>query len=329
MNIEFHYYIIHYIALKAGLSEQEARTIAYSSQFVDNNLLSYTIDTGREQFRGMITQNYGWWDTNFPREIYLPFHFFPSLDPSAGGSRRDGRQNPFSVSSNSPPVKELLISALKTRNPYRIGIALHTFADSWSHQNFSGLKEDWNRAGDSGIIPPIGHAQVLTQPDILEKTWTDTRLKGDAAQVSNRERFIGAAAKIYKYLCTYNKRGFIDCELIIDRLSDLWGPPGHEKPMKERILDMIIEENIEEYNRNTWKQEAFIQERSRYDEESSSGYDKLIWLKDAVVYRNSRIVEKPRKAREGFYNSHFYRWNAAAREQQQTARDIIRRYSRS
>jgi hypothetical protein len=327
MNIEFHYYIIHYLALKAGLPEKEAWTIAYSSQFVDNNLLSYTIDTGREHYRGMISQNYGWWDTRFPEEIYLPFHFFPSFDVSGGRRRRDGGKNPLSVRPNSQPVKELLIHALKTRNPYRIGIALHTFADSWSHQNFSGLREEWNRTSDSKIIPPIGHAQVLTQPDLLEKTWTDSRLSGPEASVHNRERFCEAAEKIYKYLCTYNRRPFTDSTLIIDFLTGLWGPPGNEKPMKERIYDIIIDENIEEYNRNTWKQEAFIQERSQYEEESSSGYDKLIWLKDAIVYRDSRIVKKPRKAREGFYSSHFYRWNEAAREHQKAARKIIRRYS--
>ena len=37
MNIEFHYWITGLIAEHAGFSAEDAQTIAYSSQYVDNN----------------------------------------------------------------------------------------------------------------------------------------------------------------------------------------------------------------------------------------------------------------------------------------------------
>ena len=37
MNTEFHYYITYLIAAKAGFPAEEARLLAYASQYVDNN----------------------------------------------------------------------------------------------------------------------------------------------------------------------------------------------------------------------------------------------------------------------------------------------------
>ena len=48
-------------------------------------------------------------------------------------------------------VKKLLIEGLKTRNLYRVGIAIHTYTDSWAHQNFSGLDEEWNTTESSSL----------------------------------------------------------------------------------------------------------------------------------------------------------------------------------
>ena len=43
MDIEYHYYITYLIAIKSGFETHEAYTIAYSSQFVDDNCYEYII----------------------------------------------------------------------------------------------------------------------------------------------------------------------------------------------------------------------------------------------------------------------------------------------
>jgi hypothetical protein len=323
MNIEFHYYIIHFLANQAGFPEEDARTIAYSSQFVDHNIISYSIKTGTGTYGTVPTQNYGFWDDSFPREVYVPFHFFPGDPDYEGGKRTDGRKNVLNCTPNSPPVKELLISALKTRNLYRVGIALHTYADSWAHQNFSGLLEEWNRIDNRSPVPPIGHAQALRKPDNPGISWRDPRLLGNLKDIVNRDRILAAARMIYKYLCTYNRRGFEDAEVVEWKLSDLIGLPG-QKTGDERISDLVIEDGIEKYRRSEWLKAAFHLTEDPGRSDIFAGYDKLLWLKDAVLYRSSIVERTPVVALPNFFESDFYKWHESARDHLAAAKTILK-----
>ena len=97
-------------------------------------------------------------------------------------------------------ITDNITAALKTRNLFRIGIALHTYADSWAHQNFSGLLEDWNSVEKRSPVPAIGHAQAFRKPDDPGLMWSDPRLVPANAHIVNRDRVLAAARMIYKYL---------------------------------------------------------------------------------------------------------------------------------
>ena len=323
MNVEFHYYIIHFLAKQAGFSPEEARTIAYSSQFVDHNIISYSIKTERGTYPTFPTQNYGFWDEAFPQEVYIPFHFFPGDPEYEKSKRKDSRKNALNCTPNAPPVKELLVLALKTRNLYRVGIALHTYADSWAHQNFSGRLEEWNRIDNRSLIPPIGHAQALRKPDNPGLTWHDPRLREDMQTVVNCDRMLAAARMIYKYLCTYNRRDFGDAELVEWKLSELIGSPG-QKTTDERIADIVIEDEIDTYRRSDWLREAFELIEDPGQSEIFAGYDKLLWLKDALLYRSSIAERTPVKANPQFYESDFYKWLESAGDHLAAAKSIIK-----
>lgn len=323
MNVEFHYYIVHFLANQAGFSPEDARTIAYSSQFVDHNIISYSIKTESGIYNTFPTQNYGFWDPSFPREMYIPFHFFPG-DPGYGkAKRKDGKKNDLNCTPNGPQVKELLVSALKTRNLYRVGIGLHTYADSWAHQNFSGQLEEWNRIEHRSLIPSIGHAQALTKPDNPGLIWRDPRLDHEFEEVVNRDRLLAAARMIYKYLCTYNHRDFDDSEVVEWKLSELIGAPGR-KTGDERIADIVIEEGIEKYHRSDWLKAAFHLTEDPGHSQLFAGYDKLLWLKDAVLYRSSIVERTPVQASPLFYESDFYKWLESAREHLAGAKSILK-----
>lgn len=323
MNVEFHYYIIHFLALRAGIPENQARIIAYSSQFVDNNIVAYAIDTGRGIYHTIVTQNYGWWDDSFPNNVYLPFHFFPGNNDNLVCYRKDGKRNPLNCTPNSTGVKELLIRALKARNLYRVGIGLHTFADSWAHQNFSGTLENWNILDEDSPIPSIGHAHALKTPDDITVNWTDPRLTTPGSRISNRERFFQAALKIYKYLCVFNRKSFNDAELVIQELFTQLIPPASGKSLEERILDFIIETNIQGYDRKEWLRDAVFMDKDPFDEELFMGYDKLLWLRDSLLYRTSLFKKHRLPAKSDFYQSHFYHWNEAAKAHLQTSHEIL------
>ena len=323
MNIEFHYYIIHFLANQAGFPEDEARTIATASQFVDHNIISYRIHSNRELYTTFPTQNYGFWDESFPLEVYIPFHFFPGDPDLSRSRRRDGAINPLACTPNSDQVKALLVAALKTRNLYRMGIALHTYVDSWAHQNFSGVLENWNQLERRSLIPAIGHAQALRKPDDPGLLWKDPRLVGGAESIINRSRVLSAARMVYKYLCTYRKRPFDDVDLVAWKLETLVGAPG-VKTREERISDFVIEENMAKYDRSDWLHSAFHVVEDPSSNQLFAGYDKLLWLKDAVLYRSSIIEQRPVKAKPGFFDSDFYKWQESAREHLAEAKSILR-----
>jgi hypothetical protein len=323
MNLEFHYYVVHWLALKAGLDPQEARTIAHSSQYVDNAILGYRVTTPRGDYDTVITQNYIFWDEATMRNAYLPFHFVPSGDKGPSRARADRGANPFDVRPDSGPAKEILIAALKSRNAFRIGIALHCYADTWAHQNFSGLHEEWNRVDPGSPLPSAGHAQALGSPDQLSGVWQDGRLAGSGATVRNRERFLKAALKIYKYLRTYAKRDFDDAELVMDRLEGLWGPAGRERPMKERIMDYVIDSDMLEYDRSSWLREAGMPVSSD-GSDSMAGYDKLKWLGRELAGRAGMSRRETVVADSSFFSSDFYAWCSAAAEHRSTAQAILK-----
>lgn len=324
MNLEFHYYLVNFIARKAGFSDPDAHILAYASQFVDNNILPYEVDTARETYRTIATQNWGFWGVSTPREVYIPFHFFPGDPDHVGAARLDGRTNPLNCTPDSPGAKQLLISALKSRDLYRVGIALHTYADTWAHQNFTGIREEWNICDERSLIPPIGHAQVMSAPDLLTAEWVDPRLDPEHRSVQNRSRALAAAGKIYKYLATFNRRPFDDAMLVVDYLNGMIGPVGSERPMEERIFDYMINEGTPRYERTEWLQEALATSELP-DDSSIAGYDKLLWLKDELLHRTKIVPKKTVPARSTFYASHFYRFIEAAKAQLEEARSIFSR----
>ncbi|MBE9546622.1 MAG: hypothetical protein IMF10_03880 [Proteobacteria bacterium] len=87
MNTEFHYYITGIIAHAAGFSQEEAKTIATASEFVDENDVSFNIEdrSSGKSYEVYISQTM---NILKPKRklmrIYPVFHFLPG-DP---GSRK-------------------------------------------------------------------------------------------------------------------------------------------------------------------------------------------------------------------------------------------------
>jgi hypothetical protein len=322
MNLDFHYYTTSYLARQAGFSPGEAQILAHSCQLVDDNLLTYEIQTPKEAINTQPTQNYGFWDSSTSRDIYLPFHFFPGKDPMWISKRKDGQDHQWATSPNCTGVKKLLLAALKRKNLYRIGIALHTFADSWAHQGFSGQKESQNSLNNDPIIPPLGHAQALRDPDIYGKTWQDPRLKEPG--VVNRRRFREAAKKIYRYLCVYQKRPFDDEDLILSFWEARMEEQADEEEWRTRNLEFEIQDAIPRFERGIWILEALGSGATHgLSEKYTSGYSKFLWLLDELVFKNDIGTKKPVTVTDAFYQSHFYHWVLAAEEHRRLAKSLI------
>jgi len=325
MNIEFHYYILYILCKEAGIDEPDCITIAYSSQYVDNNIVHYVVRDDGLVYETIVTHNYGWWSDWFPKNVYIPFHFFPGDTDYMGSRRKDKKTNPYNCTPGSRPVSELLKKALATKNLYRIGIALHTYTDSWAHQNFSGLNEDWNSLSNESLIPKVGHAEVISQPDIMTGKWIDNRLEGEYQYIDNEQRFLDAAKHIYFNLCTLSGKSADGWGWLRKRLKQLIGIyDEHNERMQERILNYIVDEYLLEYNKYEWIRDAlFYNENESVLEDSFKSFDKFSWLRDQLLYKTN-VFDKPSiKPKPHFHDSRWYKWHEAAKAHLEEVRNML------
>lgn len=317
MNVEFHYYAVHALALEAGLDVSFARDLACASQYVDAATAAMSLRTPRGDYRVDPTQNYTFWDEAVRSDVYLPFHFLPGDAEEAAGKRRDGARNPYAVTPNGELAKGLLVAALRDKDPFTIGVALHAFADTWAHQNFSGLMEPFNELPGSKVsaLPAAGHLHAMAMPDAPDGRWSDERLI--EAQIDNAARFRQAARKIYRYLCVYAGKAFGDEDIVCDRLERIWRKPNGQ----ERLADYVIEYGMEGWDRDAWRAEAGLPpERSALA--GVRHYDKLSWAKAELAKAFSAGAE-PIPVGASFFSSRLYRWAEAAAEHRRRAKAAL------
>ncbi|RJR18318.1 MAG: hypothetical protein C4582_11755 [Desulfobacteraceae bacterium] len=206
MDTEFHYWVTGIIAKAAGFSNDEAFTIACSSEYVDENDISYSICDRRSEriYRNFISQTVNIFKpkSNLLR-IYPIFHFVPGDPFAESARRRDGKMHLLNTTPNGESALEMLYRAFaapeRTRL-YRIGIATHAYADTWAHQNFVGWHDSFNHM-DLDLKPNIGHADAGHHPDWMAHLWCDNRLV--EKDVDNRSRFLSAANHIFQHYCRY------------------------------------------------------------------------------------------------------------------------------
>jgi hypothetical protein len=263
MQKDYHYYVIYALAKEAGYSDNDAYVIAYSSQFVDDNTdREYMASDSHGEFHIPFPDKIGRsGDHYFPiitqavditsfllsvqRYVYAPFHFIPG-DNNVEIKRQ---KNPLCTTRGCNNAQHLINEALRDKTDlYRLGIALHTYADTWSHERFSAFYEDWNKVfkGVKGIPPNIGHGELIHDPDIISKTWTDKRF---GEKIDNSERALIASEGIF----TLINKGKTKWSDIRSQFESIMNAANLDKRIK---LIRDIYPNINEYNENEWLNEA-------------------------------------------------------------------------
>lgn len=274
MNTEFHYHITWLIAARAGLPPEDARIVAYSSQYTDDNDSIFEIDKDRPTAYG----NYISQTMNIlkPRHklfrIYPLFHFIPG-DPMASSAwRKDGGMHWLNTTPDSENANRVMDVALASGNLYRIGIACHGYADTWAHQNFTGYYNEFNSmtVPMSIAIPNIGHAEAGHDPDGAALVWEDRRLIHE--RIDNKARFLAAAAGMLRRLAKY-----VDPKITNEELRK-----------RETILKNDLDRCIggqDQTNANGSQRIAHYRELARapeYGGRELEEYDKDRWMDEAV-----------------------------------------------
>lgn len=221
MNISYHYYTIKTLAVKAGFPENEAQQIAYYSQMVDDFHLSNLVVLGMQPPEFFLENGLAWkvndheWEMipcgtgidflkslspHYQEHTLAPFHFIPPKDLETLRNRDNSERTDYRCvcagDSQDLLIHEIVNEAVQavkvqrsSRNLMALGMALHTYADTYAHCHFSGLhgfeneailQKEYNRTekprevpkAESDLLrdlPPIGHAHVETAPDICYK----------------------------------------------------------------------------------------------------------------------------------------------------------------
>lgn len=330
MDVEFHYYMTYLVAARSGFSPNDARVIAHASQYVDNNSKIFKINTGkRNEYCNQITQTFNILKSkNELLKIYPVFHFIPGDPFFANAQRKDGQRHFLNTTPNSENANRIIDDALISKNLYRIGIASHSYADTWAHQNFVGYYDEFNAVKRvfRSALPHVGHADVKRYPDWPALIWYDHRLVTPCDRVNNKVRFLDAALHLFYKYCAYlegfNRR---------DR---------REKDALELIRDLDLAigdcDPKNRHKRDRIQRYIALSEREKYGGEPIPTYNKRLWFDLAVsrrdgtfsdrkkhLFSNLTTFKEPYFWRENYQNSHWYQFQEAAKKQQRSAWNIL------
>lgn len=312
MDIEFHYYITHILAEKAGFSSEDAQIIAYASQYVDDNNQQYTIDKDKpDEYQNYISQTLNILKPKHELiRIHPCFHFLPG-DYCYHGElmkRKDGLLHILTTTPNSKNVNKLMDAALQSANLYQIGIATHCYADTWAHQNFVGYEHRFNsmRGLLENVIPDIGHADAGHKPDIVNRIWYDKRLVPGNREIHNKERFLEAAKHLFDKYSRY-----VDRKIKSRDIEKAWSE------LKRKLGRAIGKEDRASSGGRAKRSEKYLSLAK-----SLKKYRKDTWFKRAI--KTGGLLGDIYLKRSNFYNSHWYKFQQAVKEHQKTAMVLLK-----
>ena len=259
MNIDFHYFMIKTLAYTAGFSEEDAQTIAYYSQQVDDFTKSSPMRVRQEPPAYFIEKGYarklenGLWEVqphptgiDVPKSLeehyrhttLVPFHFIPAkplaeLEAESGFTRDDYRcvraddESALLINMIIDDAVEAVRRHKCEQSLMQLGMALHTYADTYAHCGYSGLegwensafiKEAYNQmTGEEEVpsgerlaywmLPHIGHANSGHVPDVctyqidvaMRRDEQDNALTRHIAR-DNLQEFLNCAKAIWEIL---------------------------------------------------------------------------------------------------------------------------------
>jgi hypothetical protein len=321
MQKDFHYDIIFAVAKEGGYSDADANIIAYASQYVDDNTdREYTVSDSSGEFYIGFPEKIGTSGNFFfpiitqavditslklsvQRYVFAPFHFIPG-DNTVG---INGKKNPLCTTQGCKSAEDLVKAAVKSKDIYRIGVALHTYADTFSHERFSAFHEDWNKVYKSfiGSLPPnIGHAEVFHKPDEISTEWVDKRFGN--TRIKNRERALEAAEKTFG-LIKKGKTSWADIKADFETFM----AANDFLERAELIKDKYSQ--IEDYDEDKWLNDALTFAR---DPSEIPAYDPLTGNPQPARARFVDISVKDQDV-------HWFRFQIAAKKQLAMVLDMV------
>ena len=148
-----HYYATYAMARAAGIEPEEARIIATSAQFVDDNVAASHVDfRDGSRIDQEATAHHPIDLSNREerdqRRVWVSFHFIP-------GNEGEGYTERLKCRKDSAIVRELrdhhLTYADRGFGLQLLGITAHVYGDTFSHYGFSGVSSRGNKVDNSSF----------------------------------------------------------------------------------------------------------------------------------------------------------------------------------
>ncbi|MCU0565223.1 MAG: hypothetical protein MUF49_01335 [Oculatellaceae cyanobacterium Prado106] len=233
MQIDFHHGVTYVLARLAGFEHEAASIIAYSAQYVDDAINGGLIRFSNGALFSRMSSAHRMLDyRNFKElsnhHVWIPFHFLPGNNGLPAGQEAGGAFiDRLICRPNSYVAQDMVKECIREQHrPYalhRLGITMHVYADTWSHQGFAGINHPINvatRLVDAQGNPdrklmsrmagyfisealPLGHGAVLSNPDRPFLRWGYTNGRGEQIWRDNPKDFLEAADHLYQALRCY------------------------------------------------------------------------------------------------------------------------------
>ena len=265
MQIDFHYGVVYVLARLAGMQAQPAEIVARACQYVDDSADSAVWEFARRNWEWRA--QYGSTAVGAASYAQNPlswpaFHFVP------GGEGRTLEEKMI-CRPNSPPAVAALQRAIEARGSdtglHRLGVSLHSYVDTWAHQQFSGipslhnvvlflagddcdaiawtdrLRRTLNTAGITvaaltvDILSRLGHGAALNFPDMPWMKWHYRNVFNERIERDNLREFMAAADMAYRAI-----RGYLNGNVSFDREPGL---PANARAALEEMLRSNRERN--------------------------------------------------------------------------------------
>lgn len=249
MQIDFHHAVTYVVARLAGFDQEDSNIVAYSSQYVDDAVNAGVVTFRNQAMYSRVNSAHKMLDyRNFEElgnhQVWIPFHFLPGNELKSNKNETAEFIDKIICRPNSPAAKDMLKACIadyankKAYSLHRLGISMHVYADTWSHQNFAGTNHKINRVTDltsdeveaqggwlervkdyfgelaedvaSGFVSdalPLGHGGALSNPDkpYLE-TWSYKNGNDVLITRNNFTEFQEAAQCMFRAMKSYQAK---------------------------------------------------------------------------------------------------------------------------
>ncbi len=312
MQVDFHFYAVYALARAAGFLPDNAFVIAYSSQHTDDAKYEHTLEfRNGGRFQQVLTAH-KFLDLDALSKdtcyrIWVPFHFLPGNLGVDFYERMVTRQGSIVAQK---VIDDLLDSRPRPYMLHRLGILLHCYADTWSHQNFLGLEHDeindvmrltvkgMGKKSFEAILerlkekileyaaPKLGHTQAGTIPDEPFREWKYENYLKRKFDISNVERCLDAAQNCYVVMLRF-----------LERFPDFSaGQAARWHEIGRRFRELFENKGELDERTGAWKEaisagQLGVKAKGR---DRSLNYDDREWFRSAVK------VEKPEEVGESY-----------------------------